>query len=251
MCETKLRMTMKIFSCAVVFVCCMIALSEADVRKSKDIDTVGQYIWNIITGGYRGNGPCRGLKEEFLKLMNNISTVYTRWGRNTCPESADLVYSGYIGGGLYSHKGAGTNPQCMPRVPEYNAALQSTGGSRGYIYGAEYETASYVSAFSTRNNGDAVCAVCRARGKSATLTIPAKQNCPEDWTKEYEGLMMGSNSGHYGINYLCVDENPEMIPGSTANKDGLLLYPVVSTCGSLPCAPYTANNELSCVVCTA
>ena len=50
--------------------------------------------------------------------------------------------------------------------------------------------------------------------------------------------------------FICVDEDPEYVPGSGANKDGALLYPVQGRCGSLPCGPYVGGRELTCAVCT-
>ena len=50
--------------------------------------------------------------------------------------------------------------------------------------------------------------------------------------------------------FICVDEDPEYISGSGANKNGGLLYVVEGVCGSLPCGPYVAGRELTCAVCT-
>lgn len=50
--------------------------------------------------------------------------------------------------------------------------------------------------------------------------------------------------------YICVDNDAEYVPGTKANKDGALLYPVEGVCGSLPCKPYVNGRELTCAVCT-
>ena len=50
--------------------------------------------------------------------------------------------------------------------------------------------------------------------------------------------------------YICVDNVLKPVPGSSANKQGLLLYFVEGQCGSLPCPPYDNTRELSCAVCT-
>ena len=61
-------------------------------------------------------------------------------------------------------------------------------------------------------------------------------------------------TAHYGHKknavFECVDENPESIPGSSANNYGALLYFTVSTCNGLPCPPYVNNRAITCVVCT-
>ena len=50
--------------------------------------------------------------------------------------------------------------------------------------------------------------------------------------------------------FICVDEDADYVPGTKANKDGALLYPVEGVCGSLPCKPYVAGREFTCAVCT-
>ncbi|XP_071949895.1 uncharacterized protein [Antedon mediterranea] len=248
-------MNMTFFS-TVILICCLISLSDAGGKFNIEDNgeyggNVEQYVWNIISPGAGfGNVPSnKCIRDKLLELLNNSSTVYTRWGRNDCPDTSDLVFTGYIAGGNGCYKGAGKNAQCMPTTPDKSDRLQSGSGSRAYLYGAEYETAGYVSAFAQVNNGDAVCAVCRARGKSTNLMIPAKRNCPSDWTKEYEGLLMGSKSTYYGSEYICVDANPEMRQSSTGNNIGFLLYPIEGKTSPLP-SPYINGYELSCVVCT-
>ena len=83
------------------------------------------------------------------------------------------------------------------------------------------------------------------------LMMPARNDCPSGWTEEYHGYLMTENHGHkHSSDFICVDEDPEYVPGSNANKDGALLYPVEGVCGSLPCLPYVSGRELTCAVCT-
>ena len=52
---------------------------------------------------------------------------------------------------------------------------------------------------------------------------------------------------------ICVDENAEARPGSSAgHEDGALLFPIEARCdyGNLPCRPYINGDELACIVCT-
>ena len=62
--------------------------------------------------------------------------------------------------------------------------------------------------------------------------------------------MSGGYGNYAASEYICVDKAAEKIPGSQANTDGTLLYPVEAVCGALPCPPYTNGRELTCVVCT-
>ena len=81
--------------------------------------------------------------------------------------------------------------------------------------------------------------------------IPARNKCYDGWTTEYSGYL---STGYYvdagASEYICVDGEPEVIKGGTANTDGKLLYLVEGRCGSLPCPPYINGRELTCVVCT-
>ena len=47
----------------------------------------------------------KGDKEE-----GNGGTVFVRWGHDECPSTAQLVYSGRVGGSYYTHYGSGSNP---------------------------------------------------------------------------------------------------------------------------------------------
>ncbi|XP_033111228.1 uncharacterized protein LOC117112266 [Anneissia japonica] len=151
------------------------------------------------------------------------------------------VAAGYVGGGLPTHKGAGTNSLCLPETPEYDDDLTSGGNNRlSLLY----------SPLSDVHEGDIMCAVCLARGRSTTLMIPAKRTCPSGWTKEYGGLLMGSYKEYSGHNYLCIGRNPQARHGSMADNEGQLFYPTSGVCSSLPCPPYVNGYEISCVVCT-
>ena len=81
--------------------------------------------------------------------------------------------------------------------------------------------------------------------------IPAKRTCMDGWTREYEGLLM---SGYYlhtaASEYICLDDQPEVIAGGGSTQYGKMLYFVEGTCGALPCPHYENGWELSCVVCS-
>ena len=49
-------------------------------------------------------------------------TIYTRWGRTTCPidQGTELVYSGRAGGSHYNEHGGAADLLCLPDDPEYS-----------------------------------------------------------------------------------------------------------------------------------
>ena len=177
-------------------------------------------------------------------------TVYTRWGRTTCPNitGTQLVYAGRAAGSYYNHKGGGANHLCLPNDPSY---LQYTSGyqrERDYIYGAEYKTSNGpLSAFHDHN---IPCAVCYVSTRGTVLMIPAKTTCPSSWTQEYNGYLMTERYTHHRSMHECVDQNPDTVRGGTGSVNGALFYFVEATCTGIACPPYTAGRELACAVCT-
>ena len=67
-------------------------------------------------------------------------TVYTRWGRTTCPSmpGTELVYEGIAAGSHYSHKGGGSNRLCLPLQPKYGAYRPGVQGNVP-LHGSEYQ----------------------------------------------------------------------------------------------------------------
>ncbi|XP_002737097.1 uncharacterized protein LOC100378529, partial [Saccoglossus kowalevskii] len=184
-------------------------------------------------------------------VNGTAGSVYVRWGRSTCEDTAELVYEGVMGGAHYTHKGSGSNYQCLPMNPIYDDVESGTGGSRALMYGTEYQMSTF-SPLSALHDHDAVCAVCRVRSRGTVLMVPARNECPStEWTREYYGYLMSDYFDHpSNKEFICVDRNPEGRDGSNANLNGAMLYPVEGRCGSLPCGPYIDGNELTCAVCT-
>ena len=165
--------------------------------------------------------------------------------------TAELVYSGRVGGPHYQNTGGGSNPQCLPLDPNFLTPISGNQGPRAYMYGAEYET-------HTDSNShvhgvdelDVPCAVCHVSNRTAVYMVPAKYTCPSGWTREYYGYLMAEYYSHHRSQYTCVDTEFKAVAGSTTNHNGFLFYFVEGRCGALPCPPYDANKELSCAVCT-
>jgi len=174
--------------------------------------------------------------------------VYVRWGHDSCPSTgAKLVYTGRAAGPDYTHKGGGTNPQCLPLDPSYLKYETGT-QSHSQIYGAEYQETNPLVANS--HDGDVPCAVCYVPTRTTLYMLPAKYTCPTGWTTEYYGYLMSGHYNHHRQEYSCVDRSLKTTIGSSTNHNGYLFYIVEGVCGSLPCPPYEQTKELSCAVCT-
>ena len=175
------------------------------------------------------------------KCPPNVVT-YIRWGNSTCEYGADTMYSGYAGGGYYTHKGSPANMLCLPPDPQYYS--RSSAGNE-HIYGVEYQISGVNSHAHDRNMP---CALCKVTGRSTTVMIPSHYKCPPGWRKEYNGYIMAGDFDQVGSSmYTCIDKNLEQIPGSGGNENGHLLHTTRSVCGyHIPCS----STELTCVVCS-
>uniref|UniRef100_A0A8W8JL03 Uncharacterized protein n=1 Tax=Magallana gigas TaxID=29159 RepID=A0A8W8JL03_MAGGI len=79
----------------------------------------------------------RKRSETKVELLDNTGSLFTRWGRSDCPTTATLIYKGYTGGSLYTHKGAASNYLCLPENPQWGT--RSLNNFQAFVYGAEYE----------------------------------------------------------------------------------------------------------------
>jgi len=199
--------------------------------------------------GTRGPPGPKGQKGQEGQGLSGVK--YVRWGRTNCSGDAQVVYSGIIGSGHYSHTGGGSKYLCLPNNPKYDRYSDTWQGT-GAIYGTEYEVGSF-NPFTTSNlhDHDAPCAVCYVKSRGSQLMMPARNDCPTGWNEEYHGYLMTAHYGHKSTrDYICVDREAEYVHGTKANQDGALLYLVEGGCGSLPCLPYVSGRELTCAVCT-
>jgi hypothetical protein len=197
---------------------------------------------------------------NFQKLLEKISQIgnggggmvsYTRWGRNSCPDGADLIYKGFAASGYYGEGGI-SSALCLTEDPKFAIGAVNDGNQDGaLLYGTEYGTSSFgIASLKPLNNKDIPCAVC-LKQVSLTLMIPGTNQCPADWHEEYEGYLMGPRYSHARGEAVCVDIDAEESPlSSDASSTGNWWYPTEAECGSLPCPPYVNNRELSCVVCS-
>lgn len=197
--------------------------------------------------------------ESQLNSRNQqgVGSIYTVWGRKFCPavNGTTTIYTGITAGGSYIDQGGAVDTLCLPHNPDmapsdFPTRLESGGSYVGTIYGSEYQ-------FTYRNyaqDDDVPCAVCSAKTASATMMLPAKVTCPDDWVIQYAGFLTSEHvsSDWRPSEYLCLHEDAEYLTEGSRqhNMNGRLFYPVKAVCGSLPCPPYHDGQYLTCVVCS-
>ena len=206
--------------------------------------------------GDRGISGPRGMPgpqgEQGAQGPPTGGAVYVRWGRTSCPsgQGTELVYSGRAGGSRHTHKGNGANYLCMPDDPDhmqYGSGVQEWSN----IHGVEYRIYLSQPLYSVDTH-NVPCALCYVATRDTVLMIPAKVHCPTNWTVEYTGYLMTEYITNHRSTYECVDKDPESVPELDAfsGRDSAFFYHVEPNCSGLPCSPYDAEKELTCVVCS-
>lgn len=111
----------------------------------------------------------------------------------------------------------------------------------------------------SRHDWTVPCALCISMSsRSVQVMLPAKTSCPDDtWVMEYRGyLMTNSDYSRWKFRrteFLCVDEEAEVIAKANHSGDTALLFHVrVSECSddTFPCSGYDPAKELACVICS-
>ena len=199
-------------------------------------------------------------KSNFILFISGpvISATYVHWGRTECPSipRTSIVYSGKAAGSRSPDIGGGANYLCMPLTVEYASFEDGTQfSSRGFLHGIEYET--WESPLESVHDHDVPCAVCLVERSSESLMIPGNLSCPVGWRIEYSGYLVSSPASNGTVEvhrtmFECLDGQPERFIGGA--RDGMgevgLFALVEPDCSTLPCPPYRAEVEVSCVVCS-
>ena len=176
-------------------------------------------------------------------------SVYIRWGRTTCPNipGTELVYRGIAAGSRFNQQGGGSQYLCLPPRPKY-ANFRFGLGGHSPLHGVEYMPLG--GPLSTRlQNFNVPCAVC-CTNRSKLFMLPARDDCPRTWTREYSGYLMTAHRLHYRTSFECVDRFSQSIPGTGALGNGARFYHIEATCDGIPCPYYNYYKELTCAVCT-
>ncbi len=184
---------------------------------------------------------------------NGSGSFYTRWGRTSCPNDTETVYSGRAASSRYDESGSGANNLCLVQNPlylEHNDIDHST----ARLQGIRYFTSGYgIHSLLPVHGRTAPCAVCMIPRKDTNVMVPGSNRCPNNWKVEYKGYLMANLQSGRKINYVCVDEQPESLESSSATQGRW--YPTETKCGRIECQPgeagsYYANWELTCAVCS-
>jgi len=199
-----------------------------------------------------------------LVQLASAGEIYTRWGRKSCPKGSVLLYAGHMAGSHYATKGSGGNYLCMHNNPKVGTGnVLGNQPWSGWIHGIEYEVvpdygvgkpySSVNVGGSSLHNSDAPCAVCYNPKASTHHMVPGRPDCPSsDMHLEYNGYIVSeaSYTDRQRTEFICLDGEPEAIPGGQADDNQGVIYPVQLGCGSLPCSTYTNGNEVTCAVCS-
>ena len=177
--------------------------------------------------------------------------VYTRWGKSSCPdtEGTELLYAGRMGGKDASSHGGGSNYLCLPDNPQYLGYQAGVQGDSS-IYGTMISASGPLSSAQFKA---IPCAVCFSSSRSTHVMIPARIECPASWTIEYYGYIMAEAvkyGSRHSTMYECVDQTVEILPQAGETGWPAALHHVEAVCQSLHCPPYSAEKELTCVMCT-
>jgi len=174
-----------------------------------------------------------------------------------------LLFKGYATGPHHAQGGSGSNLLCLHEEPQWATYINGHQDHAGSVYGAAYLLFNTGGArnnpFLQTNSGGrallqnpAPCAVCDVPGRSRTVMIPARTQCPDGWTKEYGGYMVSDRryQDRQRSSYICLDEAPEIAVGDSSQVSQAVFHPVDVQCGLLPCSVYISGRELTCVVCS-
>ncbi|XP_077966125.1 uncharacterized protein LOC120335327 [Styela clava] len=223
-------------------------------------DRIKREISSVVESNQEHDVKKRDADEDEYIPGQTYGTTYTRWGRRNCKGNSKLVYSGLAAGTHYSHTGGGANHICLDFNVDYTPGTYVEGGQgSSHMYGVEYRDGNWVNQlfdlsdteFNTLQFHSLPCAVCMAERKIDQVMIPGRETCPEGWTTEYRGYVMaGSHGDKHPTEFICVDERPQVVPGTSGDQKGVFLFMVETQCASLLCEPFVAGRELRCVVCS-
>ena len=99
-------------------------------------------------------------------------------------------------------------------------------------------------------NEDVPCALCKSTNTHSSVMIPGRKSCYPGWKVEYSGFLASDSYGLSPSSYICIDKDPEYVPGGQKDENGRFLYFTMTKCGALSCPPYKDNHIINCVVCS-
>lgn len=183
--------------------------------------------------------------------MDDVASVFTNWGRKSCPDDTEQLYTGYAAASYYSHQGSGANMVCLtaePRYHQYNDGNQNGALLYGVMYALNLPSYGHV-----RSRG-VPCSLCLTHSAN-TLMAPGRSDCPSDWTAQYSGYLVAAYHSYTSkLNWECLNEKPEA-DSRGSSSSGTYLYQTEIECGSIRCRNqedrYAQDRELTCAVCSS
>ena len=163
--------------------------------------------------------------------------IYNHWGDNECPETSELVYSGFLYGNSHGNSAAPNHICVFPGDP---GSTSTTSGDTMYPKSIDHNNGTSIARTQTLE-----CAVCMSHN-APCLTMWGTQTCPDGFELEYDGYSFGSNSGHTSGNRICIDESAE----SGLGNSGYYLY--ITTVQASPPnhgSDYPTNRAVKCAQC--
>ena len=182
------------------------------------------------------------------RTVDDVASVFTNWGRKSCPDPTEQLYKGYAAASYYGHQGSGANMVCLtaqPRYHQYNDGDHNGALLYGVVYALNLPSYGHISSHRVP------CSVCLTHTAS-TLMVPGRSDCPSDWTAQYSGYLVAAYYSHNSkLNWECLNGNSESGGSSSSNT---YLYQTEIECGSIKCRNqedrYVQDRELTCALCS-
>eukprot|EP00164_Ancoracysta_twista_P001878 GFYU01002467.1.p1 GENE.GFYU01002467.1~~GFYU01002467.1.p1 ORF type:complete len:957 (-),score=279.64 GFYU01002467.1:133-3003(-) len=176
-----------------------------------------------------------------------VGQVYTNWGSQKCPSTAEKVYEGMVGASYHGHVGGGYNYLCMQDNPEYGE--HNNGNQDGaLIYRMEYFLSGHgLGRLLHLDRQEVPCSLCMRKNAIATRMIPGVQECPPGWRLDYAGYLFSNHYVHQKGEHVCVTRDAEGHGSSRHHTHHGLMYPV-ETGENLP--KWREHEEIGCAVCS-
>lgn len=172
-------------------------------------------------------------------INNDKHTKYKVIGSQYCNDSVPGVSTLYTGVivGFQSDTGF-VDHQCMPIdnsfIQYYN---ESNYGNETVTYGNLVKYNTFLHKNNMLRNKTVACALCQINGRETIKILPAMYDCPEGWTKQYQGYLMTGG--------LCVHTDMKEQEMILISKYLYLQHEIM---WDIP--NYNSDKVLSCVVCS-
>jgi len=259
----------------------------ADMKKNLDLQLMQmQQRYDMFKKNLDAKIAKKALKTDLpdISKLNPGGAIFTQWGKYRCPKTSKIIYTGWIGGAYYQHRGSGHEFICMADVPTYGSHNNGNQDA-ALMYTCEMENSGLQqNDYKNMHDREPACCVCMVDKRDKVIMIPGRFSCYDGWTLEYKGYLMANHYSHnHTSSWICMSDKPEKHPQSNnGNQNGGLMYPVELNsgcygnhpgCGACPnprvpkkgqgakgrdtfngkwvdCLRYKNNRELSCAICT-